>query len=491
MYKAFFLLSLGRAARLVVLVALAAFLVSFCSLYAFATGWAIALARVGSGPLLDALAALVLAQLAVSATGFLLTRHQSHEIKQLRTAIDSMAQGLCMFDANERLVVCNTQYYEMYNLTSADVRPGATLSDVLVKRVQKGTFSRDPDEYRREFVADIKKGRTTVHEVKSSGGRLLLVMNHPMPGGGWIGTHEDITERREAEQRQAAMQEREERRAVVDAAISRFSNCVETLLNGVVEKALEMHAVASSLFDMSGRTSEHANSAVQTSNRASSNIENAEIATTELSSSVGEISRRVDQTAAAVRLALEQGGTTSRDIDALAHMAQKIGDVVRLIRDIAGQTNLLALNATIEAARAGEAGRGFAVVASEVKSLAAQTEKATEDISSQVLEVQAAMAKAVASIGDMTSRMQEIDSYASAVAASIQQQGAATGEISQNVTGAADGARRIVAVLNEVADATGQSQGLAQTVLSASQAVEEAAGQLRTEVAGFLKTVAA
>ena len=101
------------------------------------------------------------------------------------------------------------------------------------------------------------------------------------------------------------------------------------------------------------------------------------------------------------------------------------------------------------------------------------------------------MAKAVESIGEMTSRMQEIDSYSSAVAASVQQQGAATGEISQNVTGAANGARRIVAVLSEVADATGQSQGLAQTVLSASQAVEEAAGELRAEIEGFLKTVAA
>src|SRR5207244_8431479 len=102
--------------------------------------------------------------------------------------------------------------------------------------------------------------------------------------------------------------------------------------------------------------------------------------------------------------------------------AQKIGDVVKLIRDIAGQTNLLALNATIEAARAGEAGRGFAVVASEVKSLAVQTAKATEEIASQILAVQGSTTVAVGAIRSIADRMQEINSHTVAVAASVQQQ---------------------------------------------------------------------
>ena len=116
-----------------------------------------------------------------------------------------------------------------------------------------------------------------------------------------------------------------------------------------------------------------------------------------------------------VRAAVDEAQGTNEQISALAQAAQKIGDVVKLIRAIAGQTNLLALNATIEAARAGEAGKGFAVVASEVKSLAVQTAKATEDISQLITAVQGATAGAVAAIGRIAGRMQEIDSCATAV----------------------------------------------------------------------------
>ena len=151
-----------------------------------------------------------------------------------------------------------------------------------------------------------------------------------------------------------------------------------------------------------------------------------------------------------MRLAVAEAQGANADIEALARTGQKIGDVVKLIRSIAGQTNLLALNATIEAARAGEAGRGFAVVASEVKSLAVQTAKATEDISSQILDVQSSTGKAVEAIGRIANRMREIDNHTAAVSQSVQQQSAATGEISQNVVGAADGTKLIVSVLSEV-----------------------------------------
>jgi len=485
-----FSLSLKRASSAVMLVGFASFTAVFGALSFFAPNWAGEVVSTLSGTALTAVLAAVVCQTAMSVTGAVLTRHQSREIEQIRTAIDSMAQGLCMFDASERLVVCNAQYYKMYELTPADVKPGATLSEVLAKRVAKGTFSRDPQEYRREFLTAVGLGRTIVHEVKSKGGHLLLVTNHPMEGGGWIGTHEDITERRQVELQRTAMQHQEERRAVIEDAILSFRKRAESLLRTVADSAVEMRATAASLFNASGQTSRRAESAVQTSNEASTNVETAAVAADELSSSIAEIGRRLNQTTEIVRVAVGEAQVTNQDIGALAQGAQKIGDVTNLIRNIAGQTNLLALNATIEAARAGEAGRGFAVVASEVKSLAVQTAKATEDISSQILEVQNSTGKAVEAIGRIAHRMQEIDNYTSAVAAAVQQQNAATGEISKNVTSAADGAKLIVTVLSEVAGATTETQESAQTVLAVSESVEQAAANLRSEVEGFLTKVA-
>lgn len=490
MFRLFFSATHKRALWFALLVGLAAFVVSFGVMIAFAANWAAAAAHAISGTAVAGIIAAVIGQFAMSLTGALLARNQDREIEQLRTAIESMAQGLCMFDASERLVVCNSQYYKMYELTPADVRPGKTLSEVLAKRVAQGTFSRNPDQYRKEFLAEIAQGRTIVHEVKSNDGSLRLVTNHPMKGGGWIGTHEDVTERRKAEQQTIVMQQNEERRATIENAISAFRLRAEGLLKIVADSADKMHATATGLFNASGHSSHRAETAVQTSNESSNNVATAAYAADEMSTSVAEIGQRLNQTAEVVRLSVGEAQATNYDINALAQVAQKIGDVIKLIRNIAGQTNLLALNATIEAARAGEAGRGFAVVASEVKSLAVQTAKATEDISSQILEVQSWTDKAVMAIGRIVQRMGEINNYTSEVAASVEQQTAATGEISLNIANAADGAKLIVTVLSEVATAAIEAQQGAQTVLTASESVDEAVANLRSEVEGFLTKVA-
>jgi methyl-accepting chemotaxis protein len=287
------------------------------------------------------------------------------------------------------------------------------------------------------------------------------------------------------------MQQQQQRRAVIEQAIAGFRQRVEDHLRTVTDGAMAMRSTASTLLSSSGETAQRADGAVSASNAASMNVETAAVASDELSTSIGEISRQLAMTTTIVRAAVDEAQGTNQQIAALSEAAQKIGDVIKLIRTIAGQTNLLALNATIEAARAGEAGKGFAVVASEVKSLAVQTAKATEDISKLISAVQTTTGSAVDAIGRISGHMQEIDSCTTAVSAAVEQQSAATTEISQNVSSAAEGAKTVVSVLGDVTGAATETRQSAESVLGQSQAVETAAAELRQEVEGFLASVAA
>jgi methyl-accepting chemotaxis protein len=322
-------------------------------------------------------------------------------------------------------------------------------------------------------------------------GRSISVINRAIPGGGyWLGTHHDITARRAAERNSALLSEQAARRAVLDDAIVWFRGCVESALNTVSECAATMKTTAAGLSATSNDTATHTAGAVRTSNDAFGGVESAAAAADELSKSIAEINRQVVNASEVVRSAATEAQSTNVIIDGLAQAVQKIDDVVKLIQSVAGQTNLLALNATIEAARAGAAGKGFAVVASEVKALAVQTAKATDDIASQIAAVQSATQGAVRAIGSITGRMDEIRQFTTAIASSIEEQHAATGEISHNVTTAAMGTRSVVAVLERVSRAIGDMRGSADTVLTASMAVEKAADSLRDSVDGFLNKVA-
>ena len=479
----------SRDWRFIALIGCACFPASFALFHFFVPLGAL----VASAPELavSAFAAGLTTVLAMLFAGVVLTRRMQVHNFRMRVALNNMSQGLCMFDSHERLVVCNQRYKDLYQLTDEIVKPGRTLASLLDFRIRNGTFSRDPDEYRKELAATLADGKTTHAEVKSADGRAVSVINRPMADGGWVATHEDITERRDAERERASMQEQQRRRAMIEQAIAAFRQRVEDHLRTVTDGAMAMRSTATTLLANSGQTSQRAESAVSASNEASTNVETAAVATDELTESIGEISRQLTLTTNIVRAAVNEAQGTNQQITILSLAAQKIGDVVKLIRTIAGQTNLLALNATIEAARAGEAGKGFAVVASEVKSLAVQTAKATEDISKLISAVQTSTGSAVDAIGRISNRMEEIDSYATAVSAAVEEQSAATGEISQNVTSAADGAKLVVTVLDEVAGAATETRESAESVLSASQAVEAAAAELRHEVEGFLARVAA
>ncbi len=426
---------------------------------------------------------------ALAATG-VLYRRQNTRNGQLIDAIDNMSQGLVMFDRQCRIVVVNRRYIDMYALSHDVVRPGITLKQLIEHRSETGLFTGDIDAYCRQIVDGMRSGKSVEVYVPASDGRTVLAKNDPLPGGGWVSTHEDITEQQRADEERKAIDAQEQRRAMIDAGIASFRPRAETLLGSVGDSAAEMRATAAALFGFSDRTTQRATSAVDTFNEASTNVETAAVAADELSQSIDEISRQLTHTGNIVALATEEARATDGEIASLADGAQKIDDVVTLIRNIAGQTNLLALNATIEAARAGDAGKGFAVVAAEVKSLAVQTAKATEEIANHILAVQDSTAGAVDAIRQIAARMQEINQYTAAVAAAVTEQNAATGEISHNVASAAEGTGHAVAVLGEVNNAATETRNSAQVVRDASEAVEQAVADLRLEVQDFLAKVA-
>jgi methyl-accepting chemotaxis protein len=410
--------------------------------------------------------------------------------QQLATALNNMSQGLCMFDAQSHIVVVNRRYIDMYALSPQVVQPGISLKQLIEYRKETGLFTGDVDNYCRKIVEGVRTGKNDTLYVQASDGRIVLAKNSPLPGGGWLSTHEDVTEQRRAEQERAAAAEQEKRRATVDASIASFRPQVESLLSSVSDSAAAMRSTAGALLGSSDQTTQRANSAVEAFNEASSNVETAAIAAEELSRSIAEISHQLGHASSIVALATEEARSTDGEIAGLADGAKKIDDVVTLIRNIAGQTNLLALNATIEAARAGEAGKGFAVVASEVKSLAVQTAKATEEIANHILAVQGSTSGAVEAIRQIAARMQEINRHTSVVADSVEKQNSATGEISRNVAGAADSTGHVVAVLSEVTNAATETRASAEIVRDSSQTVETAVGALRLEVKDFLAKVA-
>ena len=124
-----------------------------------------------------------------------------NDAQLLHTVLNNMSQGVLLFDSELKLVICNQRYIEMYGLSQEVVQPGCALRDLLDSRIEVGTFSDDPVDYIARLKECIVEGKVFCNATKLPDGRIIALVNKPIFGGGWLSTHEDITERQSAEER--------------------------------------------------------------------------------------------------------------------------------------------------------------------------------------------------------------------------------------------------------------------------------------------------
>lgn len=294
-----------------------------------------------------------------------------------------------------------------------------------------------------------------------------------------------LAEEQELNKQQTA----QEKTAFMNKLATDFEANIGGLISGVSAAVTQLEASAKKMADTASQTKIKSNSVAMAAANTSANVMTVASATEELSSSVGEISRQVAQSAGVARNAVQKASHTNQMVGSLSNASQKIGEVVKLITDIAGQTKLLALNATIEAARAGEVGKGFAVVANEVKELAKQTTAATKEISDQIAGIQGATNEAVEAIRDIGTTISEINEISTNIAAAVEEQGVVTLDIAQNTQQAAAGSKAVSGDISIVAAAADETGVTAAHVLDAASDLSQKANALRHDVALFLDTI--
>jgi methyl-accepting chemotaxis protein len=297
----------------------------------------------------------------------------------------------------------------------------------------------------------------------------------------------DAAAGREKESEQARMGEA--RRQLVDAATQNFEGAISSIVQTLDRAAKAMDSSARDMADNATRNKEQALATAAASEQATTSVETVAAAAEEIARSIEHIAARVADSTNVAQQAASEARAITGAVESLSKSVDEIGEVSDLIRNIAGQTNLLALNATIEAARAGDAGRGFAVVAQEVKGLAAQTGKATEEITRQIQSIEKTTSQSVQTMQTIAATIIELNDLANDVASAVRQQDSVTQEIARNANAAAKGNRHVSANISEVSNSAVKTGQVAQTVLAAAGELAEQSNLLRHEVEQYLVQV--
>ena len=295
----------------------------------------------------------------------------------------------------------------------------------------------------------------------------------------------------EAERMSAEKLAVDQRKAELNQFVENFRAKIGVIIERVLHSSGQFEKDAQQLSGTARSTAEMSGRSANASRQASEHVRSAAAASNELSQSIVEISRQVQNSKGVAADAVKQANATDERMAELSAAGDRIGDVVKLITSIAEQTNLLALNATIEAARAGEAGRGFAVVAQEVKTLAGQTAKATDEISAHIVNMQRATEESVNAIKAIGLTIESISEITTSISSAVEQQGAATQSIAEGVEAAASGTLDVAENVERVARGAGETEATSGQMLGSAQALSEVSIHLRDEVEKFLDSVRA